>query len=233
MKNRMTFSRAEKYLFEQHLRLGLVILDMGVGGGRTTPFLAKDAARYVGADYSEAMVGACRRRFPDLEFRHCDATDMAQFADAEFDAVVFSFNGIDVITSNEGRSRCLAETARVLRPGGIFIFSSHNARVLGVWPQLSNAHGHQVPWRIVRSVFKSASVAIRTLRSDAFKAGEGFILDPVHGGMRHYVSTPDTIRPQIDSVGLQLLDTVGGHYPKVRSAALTPWYYYACVKPVS
>ncbi|NJR12990.1 MAG: methyltransferase domain-containing protein [Phyllobacteriaceae bacterium] len=43
----------------------------------------------------EAVVDACRKRFPKIEFRHCDATNMTEFADAEFDAVVFSFNGID------------------------------------------------------------------------------------------------------------------------------------------
>jgi ubiquinone/menaquinone biosynthesis C-methylase UbiE len=62
----------------------MAILDRAVGGGRTTPYLAKAARRYVGADYVEV----CRPRFPDQEFRHCDATDMAPFGDEEFDAVV-------------------------------------------------------------------------------------------------------------------------------------------------
>ena len=87
----------------------MAILDMGVGGGRTTQYLSQIAGRYVGADYSEAMVDTCRKRFPDQEFRHCDARDIAPFADGEFDAVVFSANGIDYIAADEGRARCLAE----------------------------------------------------------------------------------------------------------------------------
>ena len=222
----------EAYLFEKYLRPGLVILDIGVGGGRTTPHLANEAARYVGADYSEGMVEACRRRFPGIDFRHCDATDMSQFYDCEFDAVVFSFNGIDVIRTNEARARCIAETARVLKPGGVFIFSSHNARAFGVWPQLFDAVGFKIPWRIVRSVFKSVAVSARTLRSGAFRSGQGFVLDPVHGGMRHYVSVPDTIRPQIEAASLAIVEIVGGHYPHVTAKTLTPWYYYTCIKSI-
>lgn len=222
--------QSEAYLFGRHLRPGAEILDMGVGGGRTTPYLARDAKSYVGADYSEGMVDACRQRFPDLEFRHCDATDMSQFADGAFDVVVFSFNGIDVIPTNEGRALCLAETARVLKPRGLFIFSSHNARILGVWPQLKGASGFRVPWRIARSAFKSFQLSTRAVLRPVFKSGEGFIIDPVHGGMQHYVSIPATMRPQLESHGFEVIEVVGGPDPSVKSEYFTPWHYYACRK---
>lgn len=221
---------SEQHLFSRQLTPGWAILDMGVGGGRTTPYLANVAGRYVGADYSVAMIEACRRRFPSLEFRHCDATDMAQFADGEFDAVVFSFNGIDVIRSNDARARCLSETSRVLKPGGKFIFSSHNARILGVWPQLKGASGIRVPWRIARSVLKSLQLSTRAILQPAFRSGEGFINDPVHGGMQHYVSIPATMQPQLESHGLEVIEIVGGPDPSVKSQYFTPWYYYACRK---
>lgn len=220
----------EQYLFSRHLRPGLAILDMGVGGGRTTPYLAKYCSRYVGADYSNAMIEACRNRFPALEFRHCDATDMAQFADGEFDALVFSFNGIDVIRSDDARARCLSEIARVLKPDGMFIFSSHNARLVGIWPLLDTARGHQVPWRIFRSIFKSISIAARTLGRAAFSKGEGYIHDPVHGGMGHYVSTPATMDPQLRAAGFEVVEIIGGHFPEVTVNYMTPWFYYAACK---
>src|SRR6266446_2135875 len=150
----------------------MAILDMGVGGGRTTPYLAKAAGRCVGADYSGVMVEACRRRFPDQEFRHCDATDMAVFDDEEFDAIVFSFNGIDVIRTDDGRARCLSETARVLTRGHLHLLVSH-AKILGVWPLLTDARGHQIPWRIVRSVFKSAVLTVRNLGRAPFSDDAG------------------------------------------------------------
>jgi ubiquinone/menaquinone biosynthesis C-methylase UbiE len=227
-ERRSDLQPCEKHLFSRYIRPGMAILDMGVGGGRTTPYLAKAAGRYVGADYSEGMIEACQRRFPDQEFQHCDATDMAAFDDEEFDAVVFSFNGIDVIRTDDGRARCLSETARVLKPGGIFIFSSHNAKLLGVWPLLADARGHQIPWRVVRSVFKSAVLAARNLGSGPFSDGVGYVRDPEHGGMDYYVSTPETMAPQL--AGFETLEVVGGHFPHVQARYLTPWYYYACRK---
>lgn len=221
---------AEAWLFERHLRPGLAILDIGVGGGRTTPYLASGARRYVGADYSQPMVESCRARFPALEFRHCDATNMAQFADGEFEAVVFSFNGIDVISSDESRRRCLQETARVLQPGGIFIFSSHNAKLLGVVPNLAGARLHQMLWRSVRAIGKTALLIWRALRRSAFSAGEGYICDPVHGGMVHYVSTPQTMEPQLSRAGFEVVERVAGPSPQLHSAWFTPWHYYACRK---
>ena len=51
----------EQLLFDKYLRPGMAILDMGVGGGRTTPYLSSIAGRYVGADYSAEMIAAMRR----------------------------------------------------------------------------------------------------------------------------------------------------------------------------
>jgi SAM-dependent methyltransferase len=220
----------EKHLFDSYLKPSMMLLDMGVGGGRTTPYLSGRAGRYIGADYSEAMVASCRRRFPGLEFCHCDAADMRQFPDSAFDSVVFSFNGIDYIRNDEGRACCFAETSRVLKPGGIFIFSSHNARALAIWPLLQGARGRQIPLHIVRSVVKNARMARRMLASGAYAAGEGYIHDPVHGGLDTYVSTPATLAPQLTRVGLEIIETVGSRFPTVRSALLTPWYYYSCRK---
>lgn len=219
---------AEDHLFHHWLNEGSEVLDLGVGGGRTTPALSAIARRYVGADYSEAMVAACRQQWPHLDFVHCDATAMRCFEDQSFDAVVFPFNGIDVIRSDEGRANCLSEIARVVRPGGLFIFSSHNARVLGQWPQLNGASGYRIPWRIARAVIKSASLSVRMLTSSAFWRREGYIRDPVHGGMDHYVSTPETIRSQVEAAGFSVLDVLNGHFPVVSNPSLAPWFYYVC-----
>ncbi len=87
----------ERLLFESYISPGSAVLDLGVGGGRTTPYLASRATRYVGVDNAEAMVRACQQKFPDLEFVTADAGDLSAFPDAVFDAVVFAFNGIDFV----------------------------------------------------------------------------------------------------------------------------------------
>ncbi|MBI9020366.1 MAG: class I SAM-dependent methyltransferase [Verrucomicrobia bacterium] len=105
------------------------MLDIGVGGGRTTLHFAKWVSEYVGVDYAERMVEACRRRFagyPDtISFQVCDARSMEQFEADSFDFVLFSYNGIDCI-DHEGRLTVLQEVGRVGKSGGTFAFSSHN-----------------------------------------------------------------------------------------------------------
>ena len=61
--NEQGLQPCEAHLFDRYLKPGLAIFDIGVGGGRTTPYLSKGAKRYVGADYSLGMVAASRRRF--------------------------------------------------------------------------------------------------------------------------------------------------------------------------
>ena len=119
------------------------VLDIGVGGGRTTKFLSASAREYVGIDYSTNMIAACRERFQvaqHIQFLVCDARDMRVFMDHFFDVVVFSFNGLDNV-EHEDRLRVLREIRRVLRLGGFFVFSSFNLqsasrlfRRFPIWP---------------------------------------------------------------------------------------------------
>ncbi len=150
-----------------------------------------------------------------------------------FDAVIFSFNGIDYLNSDGLRAQCFREISRVLKSGGIFIFSSHNSRVLGVWPDFRGAYGYKYPWRIARSILKSFSVAQRSLRSSAFYSGGGYIHDPVHGGLKTYTSTLKVIKPQLGDAGFQIIEAVGHYFPVVRPNVFSPWTYYVCNKAMA
>jgi SAM-dependent methyltransferase len=101
------------------------LLDLGVGTGRTTEQLAKRCRGYVGVDYSAAMTARACERFPGLDLRTMDARDLSAFADGAFDIVLFSHNGIDYV-GHEDRLLILQEIHRVLKPGGAFVFSTHN-----------------------------------------------------------------------------------------------------------
>ncbi|HEX7561591.1 MAG TPA: class I SAM-dependent methyltransferase [Candidatus Humimicrobiaceae bacterium] len=108
------------------------MLDMGVGGGRTTKYFAPLVRYYIGADYAPAMLKVCKKRFAgDFNFIECDARAMQGFNDNSFDFVLFSFNGIDSF-SHKDRMAALKEVRRVLRDGGIFYFSSHNLNWIGL-----------------------------------------------------------------------------------------------------
>lgn len=104
---------------------GRNVLDIGIGAGRTTRFLLPRAARYIGVDYSPSMITAAATHHPEATLHVRDARDLTAYKDGEFDMVMFSFNGIDCL-SYEGRLVAMKEIQRVLKPGGWFIFSSHN-----------------------------------------------------------------------------------------------------------
>lgn len=115
------------------------MLDIGVGGGRTTQHFSKLAMEYVGIDYSTNMIAACQKRFSAssqvVMFEVCDARDMSRFRDNSFDFILFSFNGIDYV-SHTDRLKVFQEVSRVAKPGAYFsfqatIFRGSNENLIG------------------------------------------------------------------------------------------------------
>jgi SAM-dependent methyltransferase len=104
---------------------GTPLLDLGVGTGRTIPLLRELGSEYRAIDYLPSMVEAARARYPGVRIDLGDARALDGVPDAHFGLVNFSFNGIDAVGA-EGRRRVLAEALRVLRPGGVFFFSTLN-----------------------------------------------------------------------------------------------------------
>lgn len=103
------------------------VLDVGVGTGRTTRYLAPLARRYLGIDYSEPMLQKARARNPGAAFRLLDMLELAVLGSDEFDFVFAPNNVIDA-ASETGRDQVLSGFHAVLRAGGILMFSSHNLR---------------------------------------------------------------------------------------------------------
>ncbi len=120
---------------------GKRILDLGVGAGRTVPFLRAISEDYVGVDFSAEMVDASRRKYPDVRIEVGDARDLSRFTDGSFDLVVFSWNGIDAV-DHDDRALVLREVARVLSSEGVFLFSTHNEHGRGCGEK---------PWTVKRS----------------------------------------------------------------------------------
>lgn len=116
------------------------MLDIGVGGGRTTHHFIERVREYVAIDYCPRMVWACQRKFPNQRdsFVVGDARSMPEFSDQRFDFVLYSYNGIDYM-GHQDRLRAFSEIRRVLRAGGFFCLSSHNLHAvpLGGWPRFT------------------------------------------------------------------------------------------------
>jgi SAM-dependent methyltransferase len=118
------------------------VLDIGIGGGRTTGLLAESARSYVGIDLSPEMLDLARQRFPGQDLREGNAVDLGGLPDAAYDLVVFSFNGLDAL-EHDDRGAALAAMARVARPEGRVLFSSLN---------LDGVSFDERPWRVAGGV---------------------------------------------------------------------------------
>lgn len=105
------------------------ILDLGCGCGRTTKYIFDKGHDVKGVEIIEAMVSVAKDRYPDIKFLVGDACKL-RFDDKSFDVVFFSFNGLDYIHPERERMKAIEEIARVLKPGGYFIYSSHNPLAL-------------------------------------------------------------------------------------------------------
>jgi ubiquinone/menaquinone biosynthesis C-methylase UbiE len=112
------------YKYEDKIRHGRM-LDIGVGTGRTTYYFSKIAGEYTGIDYVEGMIDAAKKSYPDINLEVCDVRNMARYPDSYYDFVLFSYNGLDYI-NHEDRLKALGEIKRVMKPGGVFLFSTHN-----------------------------------------------------------------------------------------------------------
>lgn len=121
---------SEKMMIKKYFNPEDRILDIGCGAGRTTIGLYKLGYHLIeGLDLSEAMIVQARRISKELNyniiFRSGDAACLG-YDDENFEAVLFSFNGIMQIPGRENRIKVLKEIKRILKPKGYFLFTTHD-----------------------------------------------------------------------------------------------------------
>ncbi len=104
---------------------GKRVLDLGVGSGRTTRYLAPFARQYIGVDTSGEMLALCAQRFPSVRLEKADIREMHALDGSTFDFVLASYMLFDALTHEE-RKNVLESVRRLLAPGGILAFSAHN-----------------------------------------------------------------------------------------------------------
>lgn len=102
---------------------GQRVLELGCGNGKTYSALTEKKCEVVGIDFSSSAAILCRSLAPKTARGEIALADVRHlpFADASFDAVL-AFHVIGHLPT-AGRVRCAAESARVLRAGGILYFS--------------------------------------------------------------------------------------------------------------
>jgi 2-polyprenyl-6-hydroxyphenyl methylase/3-demethylubiquinone-9 3-methyltransferase len=114
--------RVDFYLRELGDLGGRLVLDAGCGGGLVARELAAAGAEVVGVDRSRGSLGVARRAVGG-HFRPAQARlERLPFADGSFDVVVAA----DVLEHVPDLPAAVAELARVLAPGGSFVFDTVN-----------------------------------------------------------------------------------------------------------
>lgn len=192
-------------------RDSLEVLDIGCAHGRTShEFIENFGTRLVGIDLDLAVIEEARTRLPQGDFRVMDARDLSGLSGKHFDLVFFSFNGIDYIPNIEGRQRCLHEVAKVLKPGGVFSYSSHN-----LWGLLSNRDSR----RILRRNLTTLASGCRFLSEQSD-----------HWSVRLYHGTLASERAHLHDAGLELMrvftpsNELLPHDPSWRCSDHWPYY---------
>lgn len=101
---------------------GKQVLEVSCGHGGGASYLTRlqRPARYIGLDLNAAGIAFCKKRHevPGLEFVQGDAGDLP-FPDNSFDAVV----NVEASHCYPDFAGFLAEVARVLKPGGFFLYA--------------------------------------------------------------------------------------------------------------
>ena len=232
-----TLTRVETMTFlkYQPFIAGKTVLDIGVGAGRTSVYLAPLAKRYEGIDYSPAMVEYMQTAMPEISIRQSDMRKLDSFPADKFDFIFASNNVLDDV-SHEGRLQTLAEFRRVLRAGGMLVFLAHNRlwEHTGTSPRLGFSRN---PIRLVKSILlwlKQLANHAKIGKMRVVTAEYAIYNDEGHDfSALHYYIEQSIQRRQLSENGfsvVDVLDTFGSSITEQDAAKESPSLMYVARK---
>ncbi len=217
---------------------GRDVLDLGVGTGRTAIYLAALARRYEAIDYSPVMVQRTRANLPDVSVRLGDLRDLSAFDDTSFD-MVFALNNVLDAVSHEDRAHSLAEAHRVLRGGGLLMFSSHNRlyRHAQRGPRLNWSRNPVNQVMLFISWVRRIANNWRNRHSHRFEADYALLSDLGHDyACLHYYIDQTVQRQRLEAHGfdtLEVLDPLGRSVAAEDPSSASPWLMYVAERKVT
>lgn len=194
--------------------LGGRVLELGCGAGRITGYLGARGGQVLGIDISQDMVDYCRRRYPELQFRLGDLSDLSSLPDRSRDVIVAEFNVLGVLDDLE-RKRVLSDLHRVLSAGGLLLFSAHNLAFAPSVPSpvglLKRSRGptHAL-WNLGRLPLRERNHR-RIGRLERREGDYALVNDQAHDyRFLHYYIGRDAQARQLAEAGFELLDCLDG-----------------------
>jgi SAM-dependent methyltransferase len=179
---------------------GRRVLEVGAGGAQGSRWLAGQGAEPVALDVSHAMLRQSRGLLPALPLVQADAGALP-FASASFDLACSAYGAIPFVAD---AGVAFAEVARVLRPGGRWVFSvTHPVR--WAFPDSPGPEGLQAD----RSYFDRVPYVERD------DAGVATYVE-------HHRTLGDTVR-ELVAAGLRVVDLVEPEWPQRNEATWGGW----------
>ena len=184
---------------------GRTVLEIGCGAAQCARWLlGAGAARVAALDVSAAQLGESRRldarrgvRVPVVQ---ADAQRLP-FADASFDLACSAYGGVPFVADSAG---ALREVARVLRPGGRWVFSVT----------------HPVRWAFPDDPGPAGLTA-----RDSYFDRRPYVEQDAQGRatyVEHHRTLGDRVR-EVTGAGLRLLDLVEPEWPAANTRAWGGW----------
>lgn len=235
-KTQQGLSPAETVVFDELKEIlpGYAVLDIGIGSGRTTSFLSATCKSYVGIDYSPRLLDHAIKLFPKAHLQLMDARNLSDFSDATFDLVNFSFNGIDYVSLTD-RQKIMIEIHRVLKPGGIFFFSTHNR---------AHRSFNKISWLNSEvSIFINLKTFLRLFpffprhfakkKNEIFTEEYAVINDSAHSyGLLTFYTTPLFLNHQLIQSGFTNISLRTRSGKKAADDLLDSWIFVTCNRSV-
>jgi SAM-dependent methyltransferase len=174
----------------EHLT-GRRVLEVGCGAAQCARWLAAQGAQVVGLDLSLAMLRRAGTRPPRPGLVQADARRLP-FADASFDLACSAYGAVPFVADP---GTVMAEVARVLRPGGRWVF----------------AIGHPIRWAFPDDPGPAGLTAARS-----YFDRTPYVEEDAHGEVlytEHHRTLGDRVRDLVDA-GLLLEDLVEPPWPE-------------------
>ena len=211
------------------------LLDIGIGGGRTTKFLLELSRDYTGIDYTPQCVAVVKRKYPAANILCRDARDLSMFDSESFDFVLFSFNSIDYV-AHEDRVKVLSGILRVLHPGGFFVFSTHN-RDYQQFNKLPWQEGLRFNANFLKNCLYTLAYLPRHLsmkKHEIYTDEYAIINDNAHGFslLAYYIGVGEQVG-QLERAGFIDVEAYDWEGKQIDNDTVFPWTYYLAQKPLA